>query len=331
MSVEATRPAMPLDPVALEAASRWMVRLQAGAAASELPLFHAWLAEHPDHLQAMQAVTASWEISAALPVLPEFRATQAADRVYFSEQRTFLRRNLRPALAAVSALLVLTGAALLWQAETRAPVIYATGPSERLDVQLADGSQIRLDTQTRVAVRMLWRRRELVLERGGAEFQVAHEAWRPFTVATPRIVVRALGTDFEVRRDGDDTSVVLLSGAVDLRTPDTERTEARLVPNQKAFFAGLTAAPELRQVNARDEVAWRSGQIVLNRTRLADALRRFARYTATEIKLAPELADMEVGGIYRTDELLTFLNGIARVQPVAWRRDETGAYVVTRR
>lgn len=320
-----------VPPQALDAASRWMTRLAQGVGESDLAAFRLWLETDLDNARAMDVVSATWDATAALPSVSRFHAVQAADTLYFEKRRLGLRSVLRPAFALVLLLITLAAAALLWQADAAPALRYATGPAERLDIQLADGSQIRLDAQSEVTVQISWRRRALVLERGAAEFAVAHERLRPFTVATPRIVVRAVGTDFAVRREADETSIVLVLGIVDLDAVATGRTEARLYPNQKATFRPQLPGPVIHTVKPADELAWRSGQIVLERTRLADAVRRFARYASSEIKLAPEIANLEVSGVYKADELLPFLDGLARVQPVRWHRDEGGAYVVTRR
>lgn len=318
-----------LDPRSLEEASRWMTRIRAGIDDSEQAALHAWLRQDLAHARALDAVTRTWEIAQDLGAVPAVRAGRALDTAYLADRGARAVRRARLAFASVAALILCAGAAVLWQAETKQELRYATGAWERLEIRLDDGSQVRLDVRTQLTANVTWRKRELVLDGGSAEFVVAHDRLRPFTVATEKTIVRAVGTDFAVRRDRDETSVVLVSGVVDLQEPKSGRIEARLKPSQKATFSG-SAPLAVVPVKPADELAWRQGQIVFDRVRLGDAVRRFASYTSSEIRLAPELAQIEVSGVYKTDELMVFLNNLARVAPLRWHRDESGAYVIRR-
>src|SRR3546814_12347546 len=67
------------------------------------------------------------------------------------------------------------------------------------DVALEDGSRVRLDTNSALVVRYSRKHRDVVLERGRAQFDVAHAPQRPFTVHAGPGTVRAVGTQFQVQ------------------------------------------------------------------------------------------------------------------------------------
>jgi transmembrane sensor len=92
--------------------------------------------------------------------------------------------------------------------------VYETAISQQRTVTLADGSAVQLNTHTRLEVQLSGKLRELHLLEGEALFTVAHDTTRPFEVHVGEAVVRAVGTQFNIRRDVRDTTVSVLEGAV---------------------------------------------------------------------------------------------------------------------
>src|SRR3546814_9532022 len=94
-----------------------------------------------------------------------------------------LRRRLRGwtgSLAAAAVLVLAVGAGWrLWD-PMQPPQRYATAIGQQHDVALEDGSRVRLDTNSALVVRYSRKHRDVVLERGRAQFDVAHAPQRPF-------------------------------------------------------------------------------------------------------------------------------------------------------
>src|SRR3546814_4203377 len=88
------------------------------------------------------------------------------------------------------------------------PQRYATAIGQQHDVALEDGSRVRLDTNSALVVRYSRKHRDVVLERGRAQFDVAHAPQRPFTVHAGPGTVRAVGTQFQVRHQDDAVQVI---------------------------------------------------------------------------------------------------------------------------
>src|SRR3546814_20733195 len=70
-------------------------------------------------------------------------------------------------------------------------------------------------------------------------FRVAHDDLRPFIVDAGVCRSTALGTQFQVQREGEAVSVMLLEGSVgiDSAREGDERRLLRLVPGQRARYA----------------------------------------------------------------------------------------------
>lgn len=111
--------------------------------------------------------------------------------------------------AAVTAVLAIGG--LLVHARVG---LYTTGFGEQRILTLADGSVVSLNTESQMKVRFTDDARSIALIKGEAFFNVAHDAARPFLVSIDNAVVRAIGTQFNVRRTPQDAVVSMLDGVV---------------------------------------------------------------------------------------------------------------------
>lgn len=314
----------------LEEASAWFFTMRERPDdAALVDEFKRWIAADPAHAVAADTIAATWRGAADLAARPSIVGLRA--RMADEARRPALSGTWR-ALAASFVLLSLAAiAGLVLLDGKKLQETYATARGERLDVALADGSKLHLNGDTRVEIAYGWFERRLELVRGEAEFQVAKDNLRPFTVEAGRFAVRAVGTDFAVRRDADLTSVVLVEGIVTLQPVATSFVPVTLQPGSKAVLAGAGVRPSVSQVNVKGELAWRDGLIVFHRTTLADALREFGRYTGTSVQLqSPDLARLEVSGTYRATELQSFLDGMAQLHGLRWSRVED-TYRVARR
>lgn len=183
--------------------------------------------------------------------------------------------------------------------------VYATSIGEQRSVQLADGSSVRLDTDTRVRVRFSGSQRMVELERGQALFDVEHDARRPFVVEAGQTKVTAVGTLFDVRRRGNSTEVTLVSGVVDVvRAGEGQR--ARLDPGQRVM-AGQGPL-RVSNIDVGAATSWADGRMVFRNTALVDAVAEVNRYLTDPVILdAPGLEREAVNGIFKTGDRDAFV------------------------
>lgn len=307
---------MPANPdnQALHDGAAWLTRLTAASPSeAELDAFRKWLAADVCHAAAMDLVERAWRVSGGAGDLIERRR---AARVGL---RASLGRWLRPAMALVAA-------SFLVAVVVGYPV-FQTGRNETaigrvMDVGLSDGTVVTLDADSAIRVDFSPFGRHVSLERGVAEFQVAHEAFRSFTVDSDRAEIRVTGTKFIVRTGNGASSVFLVNGRVELSDARTHELRARLMPGQKAT---VTADGKVT-VGAADteaEEAWLSGRLIFDRTPLRAALAEFRRFTVTQVTLATDdLGALEVSGVYRAMDFRAFVSALARIYPI--RITETG-------
>jgi transmembrane sensor len=196
-----------------------------------------------------------------------------------------------------------------------APTFSTEVGGQRLEV-LKDGSRVRLNTNSKVQVRFTGDERRVKLLRGEAFFEVAHDAARPFTVETDGTKVRALGTKFDVRRDGDAVQVTLVEGRVQVRQ-DGRPAIATLAPNQAITVtaAGISAA---RAANAVEVAGWTTGRLTFRGVPLQSAIQEVNRYSAKKIVLSASsyIANEPVSGQFEPGDTSTFVKAVEAVFPL---------------
>jgi transmembrane sensor len=293
-------------------ASQWFTVMTGGdIAPKDLDAFRAWRRD-PANAAAFDKVKRGWEAAGSLAERPSIAAlTEAALAKYPAKpavagqagpSRRFV---LAPLTLGVASVVLAGGVFFGWQAQE--PTFATKVGGQRLEV-LADGSRVRLNTDTKVKVEFREAERRVVLEHGQAFFDVAHDASRPFLVVADGVNVRALGTRFDVRRDGDAVRVTLVQGRVQVRGADGGLAE--LAPGQ-AVVADRRGVSRPAAVNAGAVASWTTGRLTFSGVPLRDAVAEVNRYSSRKVVLdAPEAVAGElVSGQFVAGDVENFVAG----------------------
>lgn len=297
-----------------ENAARWAIRLESET------LGERERAELADWLQAderrrgsllrAEAVLAYLDRGRALAELndsPQPYVSAGGYRPTF-ERRGFLVGGTFAALSA---------SGLLGYLLTRPPTMQIeTMIGEVRRVPLADGSVASLNTNSKVAVAMLERRRQVHLEDGEVWFQVAHDKTRPFVVETGDVRVQAIGTAFSVRRREDGADILVTEGVVEVWVVGRENERRRIEAGSKGFVAD--AKPAIEVVHASGDInralAWRNGEIALNGESLEYAAAELNRYNLRKLAIEGHgLGREPLVGYFRTDQPENFGRAVANM------------------
>lgn len=286
------------DEIENEAAA-WLARLSADRRdpADEAAL-RAWLAESPAHAAAFEEATEVWDLSGGVP------------RGAFDIPRPRRHVSRRDVMAGLAVTAMAMGTLAFWgRAEAK---VFETKVGETRRVVFEDDSIAVLDTDTRIVVRYDHSDRRVELERGRVNFHVVADAVRPFIVSGARETIVARQSDFDVRRDGEKISVVLIAGNASVESGDRK---AVLESGQR-----LVASPDgvrLDKPILLPLLAWQKGQAILENEKLIDAVSEMNRYS--EVKLAlgdTAIAGLRVSGVYKVGDNLGFARSIARLLPL---------------
>jgi transmembrane sensor len=281
-------------------ASLWLAREDRGLTPEERLQLDAWLAESSLHHVSYLRLKASWRRADRLAAL-------GAGIARPPEQRVSRATRLAAMAAAV--------AVLFWSAAYVAHRLddgrtYTTAVGGRQVVQLADGTRMELNTNTRVRAQVTDSLRRITLDAGEAYFEVVHDARRPFVVYAGSRRITDLGTKFSVFRDGDDVRVVVREGRVQVETigmPDAAAPvmadAGREVLVREAQIL-VTPKPDEELANG---LSWRNGLLVFRQQTLAEAAEQFNRYNDRQIFVAGSARKIRIGGSFKANNLDVFV------------------------
>lgn len=205
---------------------------------------------------------------------------------------------------------------------------YLTHVGQRQTLQLADGSEVVLDSASELTVswHLLSRRSELV--RGQALFAVAPRVYRPFLVEAGPAAVRVVGTCFNVSRPGPDVRVTVEEGRVEVRAGDAS---SLLQAGQQVRVHDGHLEP-LAQVDARQSMAWRNGELVFESTPLAEVIEVIQRYHAMPIRLGdPALGRLPVSGVFDSAHVERLLGLLPSILPLTVSNAADGSVLIVPR
>lgn len=293
-----------------------------------------WLAESPRHVEELGYAMALAreigrltdtqrrkveEIAAKLPSCREAAlphageknvvdlrpAVSLTDRTGLSGHRRARRPGRAAAVAAVFALAACAGAWTYWKSLGE---IQDTQVGEQRKLELADGSVVHLNTDSRVRVHFDGSTRLVMLQRGEALFSVRRDPARAFIVDTGDMRIQALGTQFNVYRKKDGTRVAVLEGAVRVtqENPGLTTGSADVQQLDAGDAAALSQGRITRrsQSKAADSIAWRQRRLIFRDDTLLDIANEFNRYNRSlRIRVEGELAQRQrFAGTFDADE-----------------------------
>lgn len=310
MSAATPQPPADLDPEIACRAVAWLFELQeSGDAEAPRQAFEDWLAEDPDHRRAWEHIQ---RVNARLHRVAD--GAPPVRKALFGGPRS-QRRDL------LIVLLTAGASGGLWlhgehgRRSTGLLADLRTGVGERRTLELADGSELAINSDSALDVRFDGQVRQLTLHRGEILIRTApDEARRPFVVLTRYGALQPLGTRFAVRILPDAGHLAVFEGAVAvLQRGDTAPRDAVQAGQQRRFAPGLAEAPRTADENT---VAWRDGILVASNMRLADFLAEVGRHRHGRLACAPEIADWRVSGTYRLDDTDRILDVLRASLPV---------------
>ncbi|WP_028298551.1 FecR domain-containing protein [Olivibacter sitiensis] len=181
---------------------------------------------------------------------------------------------------------------------------------------LPDGTEVTLNKNAEVAyTESLWQGKRLVKMKGEAFFQVQKDMERPFEIQVNDIEVQVLGTSFNIKEKGDDTEVIVESGAVQLRKLDVV---IRLQADETA--STKTAVKDFIKRKRTDSLYdyYRSNEFKLNGTPLWRAVEVLSEAYGIRIVIADKrIANLPLSTTFQREQLDTILHTIAQTLNVS--------------
>jgi transmembrane sensor len=313
-------PNRPTDRTAERAAADWLARRDRGLTAREQDEYLEWLqadprrramiARHEATLRRMQSL-ARWQPALSVEANPDLFAPRRPHRKW-----------LAPLLAAAAAV---AAAFILTRPDAEGPIVArSVAPGNYLRINerqtLPDGSVVQLREGSQIEVQFNATERRVILSGGEAHFSVQKDSTRPFLVDARGIVVRAIGTSFNVRLDATAVDVLVTEGRVHVEATEPARETPRIsaapvvvAASQRTVMplAPAPVAPEVVAVTpaqVKEVLAWQAPRLQFFETPLADAVAEFNRHNRHRLVLGdPSLGSIPIGGTFRVDNVEGFV------------------------
>ena len=293
-----------------EQAVHWLLEMQQGTLnPRRQAAWQQWLDAHSEHQRAWEQIQ---RVNQRLRGMPSPLAHAALNAPTSNSRRQALKL-----------LLILgAGTAAAWSlrqhhilpplsADYRSPV------GQRRTVQLADGSQLKLNTGSAVDVHFDGQQRLIRLLEG--EILLTTRAGNtPLRVLTGQGLISSQAARLNVRQFNDHTQLAVLAGQVEV------------MPNS---YSGLPLSVEAaRQVNFTrkgwdtprptdaNSGAWADGMLVAAHMRLEDFLSELGRYRRGQLNCDLQVANLLLSGSYPLDDSERILDLLEVSLPVKVRR-----------
>lgn len=321
----------------LEEACDWQAKLDRGLVASEAAALQVWLAADPAHASVLREVAGNWYRMETLSRLADLFPRPEARQPMWPRQLSAIAATLlvgvmglwwmlggdvgnAPSTAALPPVPLAQQLADRTIGEQLADRTFQTAIGKSSTIDLPDGSQIVLNTNTLARVRFTDKERHVELKWGEISVRVAHDRPRPFDVYVGSKVLRAFGTAFNVRLKSNHLIELIVSegrvGVGALSDGNTSSERKALLGRPEAFTSFVQAGQQVILGSKDEEVSdinpdeiktrqsWQKGTLVFRGERLKDVVDEVNRYSQVKVTIeGAALKERQIAGFYNIGDL----------------------------
>lgn len=287
---------------AMDQALTWLIELE-GTDARQNMLFQEWLSADPEHARAFDKAQAIWngatvQQAAAQLVVPRKRTPWQRARAHWKPLAT----------AAVVLLTVLNFSNL----PLRLQADHLTVVGERQRLELADGSQVLLNTDSAFSSQIGDTQRSARLYQGEAYFNVPARPGLPMEIEAGPVRMRADSTDFSVRYLDGVAQVQVQRGAVNVQA--IRGNSSVNLGAGESVRIGPGGFGSREKLDANRDLAWVQGRLVFDNCPLNEVLAELRRYyPGWIINTNAQRGHVAVTGNYRLDNPLDVVRSLAHI------------------
>ena len=314
-----------------EQACLWVSRLDRGLKSDEKVELDTWLAESNAHRQALLEAASLWD---DMSVLNELSGLFPQPTAKHTTKRRALPKNAVWGIAATFLVMAIAVGVVVQRTWLNSAPEFAavsqkfqTGVGEQKNVTLSDGSQLHLNTNSLVTVDFTSSARNIVLLKGEAHFEVAHDKTRPFSVTAGNNTVTAVGTAFNMQYVDDNAfELVVTDGKVLVKDrfkasssneslfgkrPVTEEGLLMFAGEKATVLGKVEARESMSQDEIDDDLAWQQGMIVFKGEPLESVLLEIGRYTPVRFHISYDsLRKLRVAGYFKVGDIDGLLSAL---------------------
>ncbi|MEN0035505.1 MAG: FecR family protein [Cellvibrio sp.] len=289
----------------LEEAADWLVRMDNRTLdQNELRALDSWCKTSPEHARIW---TVACELNRQFSQLPDHFARPVLTRAR-SSRRTLLK-------SLVGAGLLIPLGALVVRNQPWQPLLaqHRTAIGERRELTLDDGSRLILNTDTALDVHVDTHQRLVRLYKGEVWVRSAADPQRSFAISSPAGTAIASSGDsavFAIRCEADTSLLTVRRHSVSVLPASAEAENNSVLPtHQQCRFN--TNGIEWTADAPTGALAWRRGELMVNRWPLEQVVAELSRYRPGILRCDADVAGISVSGVFQTAKIDQALEALA--------------------
>lgn len=246
-----------------------------------------WLQEeeHRDYLHKTKRI---WESSKNARVFDQINFSAANRKVqdclghknFLQKERKFGVPYFAKIAASIAVFVGIGIAFLLFYQESQWITISATDTAK--EYKLPDGSYVTLNKNSQLRVAKDLSEQRNVELAGEAFFDIERDEKRPFEVTVGALVVKVLGTSFNIKKRREEIEVSVASGKVEVREKNNPSNRQLLAIGEAVFFSEKQKIE--KRVSDPNANSWKTGAYSFDGTPVIDALRLIAENQNEEVR-----------------------------------------------
>lgn len=329
-----------------EQACEWISKIDRGLTVPEKKQLQAWSALSQNHKEQLFETAELFDDLSALNELSGLFPLRMVEPI----RRNAFSSNFKRNAAAVFALMLFSSFTMLIVNKSSNTSDLAaslgvkqakTAIGEQKPISLDDGSVIHLNTDSLVTILYSTTERRIILTKGEAHFDVAHDEQRPFVVEAGDNTVTAVGTAFNVELKNSESFELLVTEGKVLVKDKILTNKPRILNDQVHPLAGegilmasgekavfnqaATEKTSLTLIEVQQDLAWQQGMLVFQGESLVDALSEVSRYTPIKFQIADEdVRQKRVAGYFKAGDIDGLLFALKNSFNIQHRRINEG-------
>ncbi len=332
------------DPIPIEdTAVAWLTEREDGFTGPRAQAFTAWCNADPRHAAAFARMEKTLGLLNKMPVfLPELNrhfGRHSPSPPGTLRKLSPLRRTIWVGTSLAAALALGVFGFRLSRTET-AEFRYATAAAGYERIRLDDGSTLELNRATAVRTQFTNAERSVRLDEGEAHFAVSHDPTRPFVVRAGGVMVRAVGTAFNVRYTTSGVEVIVVEGQVRV---ESMAVPARLAPlpivsaGERVVVSSVPASSlphveKMAPAAMSESLAWQRRLVDFADEPLREIIRQFNLHNRVQLELEDAaLGAQRIGGTFARGEVEAFVRLLERDGEIAAEHRGNDTIVLRRR
>ncbi len=260
------------------------------------------------------------------------QAEKTANVLEFKQRATrkenkFLQARWFPYYAIAAVLLLFFGITLF---DFNQQILESTQYAETKSVTLPDGSEVRLNNDSRISYNRSFADGNRTLNLHGEAFFTVVKNKNPFVVKTDNASVSVLGTEFNVWARNEETRIIVRKGKVSVQSSGTEANDGLVLTANQMAISKQDQTPVLldSSIDAKAQIGWLEGRIIFNETGLQEVVEELGRIYDIKIELQDtNLQVLSISGSFEKKPIEEILEAICLTLDLRYEKED-GKYVL---